>query len=132
MRELKAGVIEVGSRDYERKLFDELIPLPLPNGTSYNSYLIFGSDYYTAQIKKPPMAETTFFKDSGYAFIYDHEIGLKVVFDAANIGDKLSSFIIGASTKSSESPVINSEQNKAAPTLPPDTELIPKRSSLKV
>lgn len=32
----------VGSIDWDRRLFDELIPLP--NGTSYNSYFIKGSD----------------------------------------------------------------------------------------
>jgi len=40
-RKLAEGVFEVGVIDWERKLFDELIPLP--HGTSYNSYLIMGS-----------------------------------------------------------------------------------------
>ncbi len=35
------GVYSVGAVDYDRRLFDELIPLP--DGTSYNSYLIIGS-----------------------------------------------------------------------------------------
>jgi flavorubredoxin len=39
---LSPQIYSVGSRDWDRKLFDELIPLP--DGTSYNSYLIQGSD----------------------------------------------------------------------------------------
>jgi len=35
---IKADVYSVGSIDWDRRLFDELIPLP--DGTSYNSYLI--------------------------------------------------------------------------------------------
>ena len=42
VRELKPGVYAVGSIDWHRRLFDELIPLP--HGTSYNSYLIKGSE----------------------------------------------------------------------------------------
>jgi flavorubredoxin len=41
-RELKPGVYAVGAIDWDRRLFDELIPLP--HGTSYNSYLIRGSE----------------------------------------------------------------------------------------
>ncbi|MGA2141456.1 MAG: FprA family A-type flavoprotein [Brevinematales bacterium] len=41
-RKLTEGIFEVGARDWERRLFDELIPLP--DGTSYNSYLILGSE----------------------------------------------------------------------------------------
>ncbi|MFA6088899.1 MAG: FprA family A-type flavoprotein [Candidatus Woesearchaeota archaeon] len=39
---LKKDIFEVGARDKDRKLFDEVIPLP--DGTSYNSYLIVGSE----------------------------------------------------------------------------------------
>ena len=42
VRELKTGVYAVGAIDWHRRLFDELIPLP--HGTSYNSYLIKGSE----------------------------------------------------------------------------------------
>ncbi len=42
VRELKPGVYSVGAIDWHRRLFDELIPLP--HGTSYNSYLIKGSE----------------------------------------------------------------------------------------
>jgi len=41
-REIRPGVYYVGVRDWDRRLFDELIPLP--DGTSYNSYLIRGSE----------------------------------------------------------------------------------------
>ncbi len=40
-REIKPGVYSVGAIDWDRRLFDALIPLP--DGTSYNSYLIKGS-----------------------------------------------------------------------------------------
>ncbi len=40
-REIKPKVHWVGAIDWDRRLFDELIPLP--DGTSYNSYLIQGS-----------------------------------------------------------------------------------------
>jgi flavorubredoxin len=40
--EIKPGVYFVGSIDWDRRLFDELIPLP--EGTSYNAYLIKGKE----------------------------------------------------------------------------------------
>ncbi|HNX17823.1 MAG TPA: FprA family A-type flavoprotein [Methanoregula sp.] len=40
-RELVSGVYWVGALDFDRRIFDELIPLP--EGTSYNSYLVRGS-----------------------------------------------------------------------------------------
>jgi flavorubredoxin len=39
-REIKRGVYWVGAIDWDRRLFDALIPLP--DGTSYNAYLIKG------------------------------------------------------------------------------------------
>jgi flavorubredoxin len=39
-RKLKEGVFSVGAIDWDRRLFDSLIPLPL--GTSYNAYLVKG------------------------------------------------------------------------------------------
>ncbi len=39
--ELAKGIYWVGIRDWNRRLFDALIPLP--KGTSYNSYLVIGS-----------------------------------------------------------------------------------------
>jgi len=41
-RELRPGVHSVGAIDWDRRLFDALIALP--DGTSYNSYLIRGSE----------------------------------------------------------------------------------------
>jgi len=41
-REMRPGVYSVGAIDWDRRLFDSLIPLPL--GTSYNAYLIKGAD----------------------------------------------------------------------------------------
>ncbi len=42
MRQIKANVYAVGAIDWDRRLFDELIPLP--DGTSYNAYLVKGND----------------------------------------------------------------------------------------
>ena len=41
-RKLGSDIFCVGAIDWDRRLFDELIPLP--QGTSYNSYLIKGSE----------------------------------------------------------------------------------------
>jgi len=40
-REIVPGVFSVGVIDWDRRIFDELIPLPY--GTTYNSYLVQGS-----------------------------------------------------------------------------------------
>jgi len=42
MRQIKTNVYAVGAIDWDARLFDRLIPLP--DGTSYNSYLIKGSE----------------------------------------------------------------------------------------
>jgi len=42
MRELAERVFAVGVQHWDRRLFDELIPLP--DGTSYNAYLVKGSE----------------------------------------------------------------------------------------
>ena len=54
--QIAKDVFFVGAVDYKRRLFDELIPLP--DGTSYNSYLVKGSDK-TALIDSvdPPMID---------------------------------------------------------------------------
>ena len=41
-REIRPGIYWVGAIDWNRRLFDALIPLP--DGTSYNAYLIKGSE----------------------------------------------------------------------------------------
>jgi len=55
-REIGHGIYWVGAIDWDRRLFDSLIPLP--DGTSYNSYLIKGSEK-TALIDTvdPPMGQ---------------------------------------------------------------------------
>jgi flavorubredoxin len=55
-REIKKDVYSVGAVDWDRRLFDSLIPLP--DGTSYNAYLIKGSSK-TALIDtvNPPMKD---------------------------------------------------------------------------
>ncbi|MHA1124109.1 MAG: FprA family A-type flavoprotein [Candidatus Heimdallarchaeota archaeon] len=40
--ELKPGIFQVGAKHYDRRLFDDLIPLP--DGTTYNVYLVVGSE----------------------------------------------------------------------------------------
>ena len=42
MRQLKPNVYAVGAIDWDSRLFDRLIPLP--DGTSYNSYLVQGNE----------------------------------------------------------------------------------------
>jgi len=56
-RKIVEGVYLIGAVDWDRRLFDALIPLP--DGTSYNAYLIRGSEK-TALIDStdPTMAET--------------------------------------------------------------------------
>jgi len=58
-QEIRPGVIAVGVPDRDRTLFDELIPLP--QGTSYNAYLVKGAQK-TALVDTvdPPKAEAFF------------------------------------------------------------------------
>lgn len=42
IQKIKENILSVGVQDWQRRLFDELIPTP--DGTSYNSYLIIGSE----------------------------------------------------------------------------------------
>ena len=42
MRQISCDIFEVGAIDWDRRLFDELIPLP--DGTSYNAYIVKGSE----------------------------------------------------------------------------------------
>ncbi len=42
VHKIKERIFEVGAAHYDRRLFDELIPLP--DGTTYNAYLIIGSE----------------------------------------------------------------------------------------
>ena len=60
-REVKPGIHWVGAIDWDRRLFDELIPLP--NGTTYNSYLVKGKEK-TALIDTVDPAKTKFLLDN--------------------------------------------------------------------
>jgi len=42
MRQIKPNIYAVGAIDWDRRLFDELIPLP--EGTTYNAYVVKGSE----------------------------------------------------------------------------------------
>jgi len=42
IQKIKQNVFSIGAKHWDRRLFDELIPLP--DGTTYNSYLVEGSD----------------------------------------------------------------------------------------
>ena len=55
-RKIADGIYWMGALDWDRRLFDSLIPLP--DGTSYNAYLVQGSDK-TALLDAvdPPMAD---------------------------------------------------------------------------
>ncbi|MCE5186839.1 MAG: FprA family A-type flavoprotein [Planctomycetaceae bacterium] len=60
MTTLTENVFSVGVQDWDRRLFDELIPLP--HGTSYNAYLIKGSEK-TALIDTVDPAKTGMLMD---------------------------------------------------------------------
>jgi len=55
-RRIKENVFLAGAVDWSRRLFDSLIPLP--DGTSYNAYLVFGSEKTVLlDSVDPPMAD---------------------------------------------------------------------------
>ena len=58
LREIKPDIFFVGVVDWDRRLFDELIPLP--EGTSYNSYLIKGSQKVALIDTVDPTKESEF------------------------------------------------------------------------
>jgi flavorubredoxin len=54
-RQIKEGIFWMGAVDWDRRLFDSLIPLP--DGTTYNAYLIRGSEKTVLiDTVDPPMA----------------------------------------------------------------------------
>ncbi|NLE11271.1 MAG: MBL fold metallo-hydrolase, partial [Actinobacteria bacterium] len=56
-RTIQDGVYWMGAVDWDRRLFDSLIPLP--DGTSYNAYLVEGKDKVALlDTVDPAMAET--------------------------------------------------------------------------
>src|SRR5512139_816847 len=66
LRELRPGVYLVGAIDWDRRLFDSLIPLP--DGTSYNSYLVQG-------VEKTALIDTV--DPSMTAVLLDHLSGVE-------------------------------------------------------
>ncbi|MDH7515147.1 MAG: FprA family A-type flavoprotein [Bacteroidota bacterium] len=60
-REIRPGVYWVGAIDWNRRLFDSLIPLPL--GTSYNAYLIRGSERTVLMDTVDPTMEQVLFRN---------------------------------------------------------------------
>ena len=58
-RQIRDGIFWMGAVDWDRRLFDSLVPLP--DGTTYNAYLIEGSEK-TALLDAvdPAMAEVLF------------------------------------------------------------------------
>ena len=62
-REIRPGVHAVGAIDWDRRLFDALIPLP--DGTSYNSYLIRGSEKTALVDTVDPPMQLTLFENLG-------------------------------------------------------------------
>ncbi|MBM4467252.1 MAG: MBL fold metallo-hydrolase, partial [Chloroflexi bacterium] len=60
-RKMREGIYWLGAVDWDRRLFDSLIPLP--DGTSYNAYLIQGSEK-TALLDTvdPPMTDVLMFQ----------------------------------------------------------------------
>ncbi|WP_222982683.1 heparinase II/III family protein [Flagellimonas meishanensis] len=65
-------------------------------GTSYRNdgvmdfrnYLLFGNKFRAVMSDKLP--GDSFFKTSGYCFMYHHNYGIKIAFDAGRIGDSIS------------------------------------------
>ncbi|MFX1513500.1 MAG: FprA family A-type flavoprotein [Promethearchaeota archaeon] len=58
---LKEQIYYLSAKDWDRRLFDELIPLP--DGTSYNSYLIIGSEKTVLIDSADPRMEHEFLTD---------------------------------------------------------------------
>ena len=61
MKRLKQDIYSVGAIDWDRRLFDELVSLP--DGTSYNAYLIRGSEK-TALLETVDPTKTTILIDN--------------------------------------------------------------------
>nr|WP_298792853.1 alginate lyase family protein [uncultured Allomuricauda sp.] len=59
------------------------------NTIDFRNYLIFGESFHVSE-KKSALVDT-FFKSSGYCFMYDHMHGIKLSFDVGEMGDNVSS-----------------------------------------
>ena len=64
VHKIKEHVFEVGAADYDRRLFDELIPLP--DGTTYNAYLIIGNKKTALLDTVDPEKKDVLFKNLEY------------------------------------------------------------------
>lgn len=60
-RRIRENIYSVGVNHWDRRLFDELIPLP--DGTSYNSYLIFGLSHTVLVDTADPAVKDEFFRN---------------------------------------------------------------------
>ena len=90
-REIVPGVFAVGAIDWDRRIFDELIPLP--DGTTYNSYLVQGRSLAitppsgTSQLCGEPQGimeqEAAFLNALVSAGSYNMEAGELFILDAA-------------------------------------------------
>ncbi|MHA1123357.1 MAG: FprA family A-type flavoprotein, partial [Candidatus Heimdallarchaeota archaeon] len=94
-QEIKPNIFYVGAKDYDRRLFDDLIPLP--DGTSYNSYLVIGSKK-TALIKMYPEAKVvTNPKGKEHLMVHLHipeeKFLVKKDGETLSLGDKTLQFI---------------------------------------
>ncbi len=74
-RELLKGVYDVGARHWSRQLFDEIIPLP--DGTTYNSYVVKGSEKTALIDAVDPVKEDELLKNL-------RELGVKIDYVVAN------------------------------------------------
>ncbi|MBN2621639.1 FprA family A-type flavoprotein [candidate division WOR-3 bacterium] len=61
VQNIKPGVYCVGAIDWDRRLFDELIPLP--DGTTYNAYIVQGSEKTALIDTVDPTKEQEFFNN---------------------------------------------------------------------
>lgn len=61
MRVIRDNVYSVGALDFDRRIFDKLIPTP--DGTTYNSYLIVGSEKTALLDTVDPTKSDTLFKN---------------------------------------------------------------------
>jgi flavorubredoxin len=78
-RKITNGIYSVGAIDWDRQLFDELIPLP--QGTSYNSYIVQGSEK-TAIIDTVDPSKTNVLLNNL------DELNLKIDYIVANHGEQ--------------------------------------------
>ncbi len=62
-KEIRPGVHAVGAIDWDRRLFDALVPLP--DGTSYNSYLVCGSEKTALIDTVDPTMQLALFENLG-------------------------------------------------------------------